>query len=124
MKNMNKLFLMSALLLAANSTSYLAGTTCGKNEMRLKLYNDTNTALTAHFEKPLPNGKTHEDVKANNSETVTVGNEWLNNRVVVTWKTVNGEEKDKDTVRFTEIGQELTSSPNDNNKDGHPDNLG
>ena len=115
MKNMNKLFLMSALLLAASSTSYAA--------MTLVLDNDRAEALTAHFAQPLADGRTHEAVPANGEETVVVGSNWLNNEVVVTWKNAAGEVKDPDTLRFSNATQTLKTSSDDDQTDGDADKL-
>ena len=115
MKNMNKLFLMSALLVAASSTSYAA--------MNLKLDNDRAQALTAHFAQPLADGRTSEAVNANSQETVVVGSTWLNADVVVTWKDAAGNVKDTDTVHFDLATETLTSSSDDDQGDGHGDQL-
>ncbi len=115
MKNMNKLFLMSALLLAASSTSYAV--------MNLQLDNDRAEALTAHFAQPLADGRMHEAVNANSQETVEVSSKWLNNEVVVTWKNAAGEVKDTDTVHFDNANETLKSSSDDDQGDGHADKL-
>ena len=115
MKNMNKLFLMSALLLAASSTSYAA--------MNLQLNNDRAEALTAHFAQPMADGRIHEAVNANSKETVEVGSKWLNNEVVVTWKDAAGNVKDTDTVHFDLATETLTSSSDDDQTDGNADKL-
>ncbi len=115
MKNMNKLFLMSALLLAASSTSYAA--------MTLKLVNDSSEARTAHFSKALGDGRQDIAFTANGNETVTVPESWKDTDVVVTWKNAAGEVKDPDTVRFSNATQELKSSSDDAQDDGDADKL-
>ena len=118
MKNMNKLFLMSALLLAASSTSYAA--------MTLKLVNDRPEAATAHLSKVLGDGRQDIAFTANGNETVTVPESWKDNDVVVTWsgKEANDVEyTNPDTVRFSNATQELKSSSDDAQDDGDADKL-
>ena len=118
MKNMNKLFLMSALLLAASSTSYAA--------MTLRLVNDRPEAGTAHFSKALGDGREFINFTTTGNETVTVPESWKDNDVVVTWswkKANNVVDTNTDTVRFTNATQELQSSSDDVQDDGDADKL-
>jgi hypothetical protein len=115
MKNVNKFFLMSALLVAASSTSYAA--------MQLVLDNDRSENLIAHFQMPLADGRISEAVNANSKETVLVGDNWLKTDVVVTWKNLDGKEVDTDTVHFKLADETLQTSSDDDQNDGDVDEL-
>ena len=118
MKNMNKLFLMSALLLAASSTSYAA--------MTLKLVNDSSEVRTARFSQALADGRKEIAFTVNGNETVVVAESCKDTDFGVTWSWITEkgvEYTNSDTVRFTNATQELKSSSDDDQGDGDADKL-
>lgn len=109
MNSMKKLVLMAGLL-AMSATSYAV--------MHLELDNEGSTEATVTFSKPLKNGHSQEKVPAKSKETVEVGHAWLNADVTVTWST-----GDVDTVHFKNETETLRSASDDDEKDGHTDDL-